>query len=116
MLVSPGGVFIMGIIGITLMFYVFFIGRHRERMSMIDKGVDANIFYTKKRDSISPTLKFGMLLVGISIGILIGEMLNNLYSMNKGTAYISMIFLFGGLSLIINFLIERKIDSGSEKE
>jgi hypothetical protein len=105
MLVSPGGVFIMGIIGITLMFYVFFTGRHRERMSMIDKGVDANIFYTKRRNSISPTLKFGMLLVGVAVGILIGELLNNLVSMNRGTAYVSMILLFGGLSLIINFLI-----------
>ena len=85
-------------------------------MSMIDKGVDASIFFSKKKNSIFSTLKFGMLLVGVSIGILIGEMLNNLFSMNKGTAYISMIFLFGGLSLIINFLVERKIDSGSEKE
>lgn len=113
---GPGGVFIMGIIGITLMFYVFFTGRHRERMSMIDKGVDANIFYSKKRHSISPTLKFGMLLVGVAVGILLGEVLSNNTNINRGTAYMSMIFLFGGISLIINFLIERKIDSGSEKE
>ena len=113
---SPGSVFIMAIIGLTLMFYVFFTGRHRERMSMIDKGVDANIFYSKQRASISPTLKLGMLFVGISFGILMGEILNNSISMNRGTAYVSMIFLFGGLSLIINFLIERKIDSGSDKD
>lgn len=110
---SPGAVFMMGILGITLMFYVFFTGRHRERMSMIDKGVDANIFYSKNRGSISPTLKFGMLFVGVGIGILMGEFLNNAVNIHKGTAYTSMIFLFGGISLIVNFLIERKIDSGS---
>lgn len=115
-MLGPEIVFISAVAGITLMFYVFFIGRHRERMSMIDKGVDANIFYTKRRNSISPTLKFGMLLVGVAIGILIGELLNNRVSMNRGTAYVSMILLFGGLSLVINFLIERNIDKGSEKE
>ncbi len=113
---GPEIVFISAITGLALSFYVFFTGRHRERMSMIDKGVDANIFYTKKRNSISPTLKLGRLLVGVAMGILVGEVLNNSISMNKGTAYTSMIFLFGGLSLIVNFLIERKIDSGSEKE
>jgi hypothetical protein len=43
-------------------------------------------------------------------------MLNAVFSMNKGTSYVSMIFLFGGVSLIINFLIERKMDSGSENK
>lgn len=78
---------------------------------MIDKGVDASIF-VNKRSPISPTLKFGMLLVGLAIGILIGDYLHFL-GMFKGTAFLSMAFLFGGLSLIANFIIERKL---KEKE
>jgi hypothetical protein len=113
---GPELVLISAVVGVALSLYVFFTGRHRERMSMIDKGVDANIFYSKKKNGISSTLKFGMLLVGVSVGILIGEMLNAVFSMNKGTSYVSMIFLFGGVSLIINFLIERKMDSGSENK
>jgi hypothetical protein len=108
---GPGLVMVAGIIGIFMLGFIFFITRHKERMSMIDKGVDASIFINKS-SAISPTLKFGMLLVGLAIGILIGDYLHFL-GMFKGTAFLSMAFLFGGLSLIANFIIERKL---KEKE
>lgn len=110
---GPGFVIVAGIIGISLLGYVFFMTRHKERMSMIDKGVNASIFEDKST-AISPTLKFGMLLVGLSIGILIGDRLHFL-GMFKGTAFLSMAFLFGGLSLIINFIIEHKMKANQKK-
>ena len=97
-----------GIFGIL---YVFMITRHRERITMIEKGVDASIFVEKNNHSLSPTLKFGMLFVGIAMGLIIGSILHDYYGFSKSTAFMSMIFLFGGISLILNFLIERKLDS-----
>jgi hypothetical protein len=47
--------------------------------------------------------------VGIGSGILLGDTLEKYYDFNKGTAYLSMVFLLGGISLILNFLIERKM-------
>ena len=95
---------LLAVVGIA---YTFLITRHRERKLMIDKGVDPSIFVDKSK-SISPTLKFGMLFVGVALGIIVGEELQR-YGYHKGPAYLSMVFLFGGLSLIINFVIERKL-------
>ena len=50
-----------------------------------------------------------MLFVGIALGIIIGDILHEFYDLSKGPAFLSMIFLFGGLSLILNFIIERKL-------
>lgn len=111
---GPGLVMVAGIIGIIALGFIFIITRHKERMSMIDKGVDASIF-VNKRSPIPPTLKFGMLLVGLSVGILVGEYLFFL-GMFKGTAFLSMAFLGGGLSLIANFIIERRLQKKDKQD
>ena len=91
--------------GIFGMIYVFIMTRHRERMSMLEKGVDASVFVPR---SGSPTLKFGMFFVGIALGILIGNLLEDRFGMDEGVAFLSMVFLFGGTSLIVNHLIDKK--------
>ncbi len=87
--------------------YVFLMTRHRERMSMLEKGVDPSLF-TPRPISQSYTLKFGMLSTGVALGILLGNLLNKTYDIERGPAFLSMVFLFGGLSLIANYMIDRK--------
>jgi hypothetical protein len=99
-----------GFAGIFGIVYVFLMTRYKERIAMIERGVDASIFVDQNK-SISPTLKFGMLFVGVALGIVIGDVLHTFYDLSKGPSFLSMIFLFGGLSLILNFVIERKLSN-----
>ena len=88
--------------------YVFLTTRYRERMSMLEKGIDPS-FFASKQNTASNTLKLGMLSVGIALGILIGSLLYKNNLLDKTTANFAMIFLFGGLSLILNFIINRRL-------
>ncbi len=94
----------------SFVFAIVYLGvRRKERMALLEKGVDASFFITKKNNSV--TLKFGMLLVGVAVGILLGNILETHAYMEEEVAYFSMIFLFGGLGLIINYFLEKKEES-----
>jgi len=88
--------------------YVFLNTRNKERLSLIEKGADASLFASKKNYKSNLTLKFGMLAVGIGIGILIASILDTYTGLDEEVAYPSMIFLFGGLFLVANAMIEKK--------
>lgn len=87
--------------------YVYLMTRHRERMNMLDKGIDPAQFAVKNNLK-SQSLKVGMLLIAIAFGILVGNFLYKNDWLDKSVAYFSMILLFGGISLIIHFLIEKR--------
>jgi preprotein translocase subunit YajC len=88
--------------------YVFLMTRHRERMSMLEKGIDP-AFFGSKAGTKSHTLRIGMLLIGISLGILLGSALKRAEILSEPVAFLSMIFLLGGTSLVLYFFIERKM-------
>lgn len=102
---------IMGMItGIitTLAFFVAVVltvkyisaARNKEKMALIEKGVDISVIYQKK-DYRNATLKSGMFLVGVAMGLFIGYFLTEISSINAVVSYFSMILLFGGASLIV---------------
>ncbi|HOW24118.1 MAG TPA: hypothetical protein PK711_00485 [Bacteroidales bacterium] len=85
---------------------VYLVIRKRERLALIDKGVDASIFMTKKQTNA--TLKWGLFLIGLGIGLLIAEILVKSTSMTDEAAYFSMIFLFGGIALLVSYFLDRR--------
>jgi hypothetical protein len=90
------------------MFYIYFKTRHKERMFLIEKGADPALFQARK-DNGYGTMRVGMFLVGIALGILTGNILSETTLLKEEVAYFSMIFLFGGLSLVIYYIfIEKK--------
>jgi hypothetical protein len=94
--------------------YVFYTTRNRERMALIDKGADASLFNTGREDmryTISWgkfTLKLGMFFMGIAVGIMSGALLNYAGVLTEGANFLSMIFFFGGLSLVLFYVFDRK--------
>jgi len=85
------------------MVYVFLMTRHRERMTILEKNLTTSPF--PRTNYGASTLKYGLFLVGISIGFLLGWVLYNNCGVDEATGYLSMVCLFGGLSLIISYFI-----------
>lgn len=88
--------------------YVFWTTRNKERMAMIERGTDPQSFKMRWKGTNFLSLKFGLLFIGVAIGVLVGNILDMNTSLEEGTCYVSMIFLFGGLGLIAGYLIQSK--------
>lgn len=82
--------------------------RNKERMALIEKGVDISEIY-KKKSTGHGFFKFGMILVGIAIGLVFGVLFSRINLLPEVASYFSMILLFGGLGVILaNYLIVNK--------
>lgn len=94
--------------------YVHYTTRNKERMALIEKGADASLFNTGKEGTkwsfgwSKFTLKIGMLAIGIALGIMVGAILTTAGILDEDSNYASMIFFFGGLSLVLFYVIDRK--------
>ena len=86
--------------------FVVISARNRERMAMIEKGVDPKDFL-KGKGSVYNVLKWALLLVGLGVGALVGGLLATYTQIGEEAAYPASILLFGGLGLFVAFLISR---------
>lgn len=122
------GICIAGVYGLFELFV-----RRKERMAIIEKigdKLDASAFEGKMglpsyaRNFSFSALKAGCLLTGVGFGLLVGfiinativlnlrsDMLNEFWHRNQltGAAYGASVLLFGGIGLIIAFVIEMKL-------
>lgn len=125
------GIICAGIYGLFELFV-----RKKERLAIIEKigdDLDASVFngklglpsYMGTRFSFS-ALKVGCLLAGIGLGLLVGFFID----LSVSTSFVGMVdfsrkisqvvygasvLLFGGLGLIIAFVVELRLDKGKDK-
>lgn len=100
-------IFITGIIFGFTYSVIYLLIRKKERMALLEKGVDASVWLAPRRQG-SIALKYGLLFIGVAIGIFLGSLLTELTTLNEESAYFSMVFLFGGIGLVISHFVEKK--------
>jgi len=100
-IIVPISVFAM-VIGI-----VYLGVRHKERMALIRNGVSASNLETKS--NILGSLKWGMIFIGIGLGIIVGKIIASSTAMEEEAAFFSMICLFGGIALMIFYIIAYRM-------
>jgi hypothetical protein len=110
-------VFISLFIIIFGIFYLHYSTRNKERLSLIEKGADASIFFSakaaQKRSSVPVwkilILNLSVLLMGIGSGIFLGSVLETYTRLNDGVAFAGSIFLMAGLGLYFGFTLSKNL-------
>jgi len=90
--------------------YLVVTAKNRERMAMIENGVDPKDFISKPktRSNAAGTITWGLLLVGVGLGLFFGSILEAYTDIQEEPAYFGCALLFGGLGLTLAYFITKK--------
>jgi hypothetical protein len=103
----------------AMIFGIFYI-RNRERMAMIERGMDPRSY--KAQPAPYQNLKWGLLLIGAGLGLFLAYLLDRTVFVStrdeNEAIYFGLIAIFGGLGLVLSYRIEKKelYDNSHKKE
>jgi hypothetical protein len=86
----------------------------RERMAMIERGMDPRRY--KPQSAPFQNLKWGLLLIGAGVGLFLAYLLDHTLFSKIGemddsgntAIYFALIAIFGGAGLLLSYRIEKK--------
>ena len=115
---DPGILVPLTMFGATaIIFWKFFDSRHKERMAIIDKGLnptDYKELYKHQAFATNPlsSLKWGLLAMFVGAGVLIGTFLREWYHVDEAI-FPGMILILGGIGLIVFYSLASKKMKGN---
>ncbi|MBD1393646.1 DUF6249 domain-containing protein [Mucilaginibacter glaciei] len=97
-------------LGLFAMVFGIVYLRNRERMAMIERGMDPRSY--KAQPAPYQNLKWGLLLIGSGFGLFLAYLLDyTLFSSSRNeneAIYFALIAIFGGLGLVLSYRVEKK--------
>ncbi|MFT3739785.1 MAG: hypothetical protein QM786_13595 [Breznakibacter sp.] len=101
----------------TIISISYFRTRKTERLSLIAAGKEASIFdEADKKPKLHSSFKYGLLMIGLALGLLVGEALAKSTAIRPEIAYTSMVLIFGGISLLFFYWYQNKMAQKSKNE
>ena len=91
----------------AMLFGIVYLAK-KENLAMIEKGMNPKIH----RPAPYTSLKYGLLLVGSGLGLLLAYLIDvavdSIDGQENPSIYFALIAIFGGLGLIASYRIEKK--------
>ncbi len=96
----------------TMVFGIVYL-RNRERMAMIERGMDPRLNKPKSSGYNTYTLTWGLLLIGAGVGLFLAYLLDHtafstFREDDNPAIYFALIAIFGGAGLFLAYRIEKK--------
>lgn len=107
-----GIIFTFGIPGLIILTYLYI--RHRERMRLMEKGLtpeEVKSYFSSaeiktKTKSTFGALKWGLLLTFLGLGILLANLLYEMYDIDEGVN-VGIIIMFAGFGFLVYYFIVK---------
>jgi hypothetical protein len=106
------------VVSISLGWYFYLKIRNKERMALIEKDKDVSEIYARPKTSFRfsfPWLKIGIIVTGFSIGLIVVEIIMQIFFMDQAGYYlgggdamgIGILFLFTSVSILVAYFADK---------
>lgn len=92
--------------------YFYLKARNKERMALIEKNADVSEIFKPMKLKFNfnfPWFKIGMMITGIGLGLVTAIILSTFIRV-RNELVPSLMLLFGGLSMVIAYYLEKQKD------
>lgn len=94
--------------------YVYLITRNKERLAMIEKGYELGTNQNREPEKRPYViLRYALLMIGIGIGAFLGWNMQFWFGMNPVFSGIALVFVGGGIGLLISYVIQMRAEKKS---
>ena len=90
----------------AIFIFVYVMAKHKERMTLIDKGVDPSSLYSKKYIRYT-NLRNGILLVSLAVGLIVGYIMTSISDIPIFVAYCASLLLCEGLGFLLYYTMKK---------
>lgn len=94
--------------------YLIYSTRNRERLALIEKGVDSSIFFQGREKAVAMwkivVVNLAFLLIGCGVGIFLALLITTYTSLEDGAVYPSIIFIMAGVGLLTGFRTAKDLE------
>lgn len=107
---------VFGLLPLMIVLAILLINhlKHKERMSLIEKGI-IDPLLVRKETPLQDPLLWGLLSAGVGVGLLIGYILLSLPFFRDDMILGIMAMIFGGAGLIIYYIHVKKSQNKKER-
>ncbi|WP_109830996.1 DUF6249 domain-containing protein [Reichenbachiella versicolor] len=115
-------IFILPAIVLGIIFFNYHKNKSRERMAMIEKGMDLTEIYRLEAESknrkVDRTdgLQKGMIAAGVGLGLFVGNLFKNIHGFNSGVTMGASIAFFVGMAFILHYIIVGRKKQKEEQD
>ena len=94
---------------IAVFIFLYIMAKHKERMILIEKGIDITQLNSKKY-AHSLNMRIGILLIFLAIGLITGYTITNATNMNTYIAYAASLLMCEGIGFLIYYYINKNMN------
>ena len=91
---------------LAIFIFVYVMAKHKERMTLIEKGVDPASLYSKKYVRYA-NLRNGILLISLAVGLIVGYILTITTTIHVFVAYAASLVMCEGLGFLLYYNMRK---------